>query len=274
MNPQRDRSTWLYGPDVPCQFVPRNILQPRRLVLLGAPGVGKGTQAELLSAAYGTCHLSTGDIFRAVRTRCSAQPSPGMQAALDQMRAGRLVPDDTVLAVVRERLQCLTCRGGFVLDGFPRTVAQAEALDAIFEQNGVALDAVVNYQISPTRLFARLYGRRICPKCNAAFHLERRPPQMAGLCDECGSQLVRREDDRPETAGVRLSDYEKAAAPLVEYYWARGLLVTVQADGTPEEIFERTIPHLSQIGASESAPGGPPGKISANAAPAQNHIPA
>jgi adenylate kinase len=241
MNVKPDRSAWLYGPDSECQVLPRNVLHPRRLVLLGAPGVGKGTQAELLGCAYGACHLSTGDIFRAVGTRCGTPPSPAMKEALTQMHRGRLVADDTVLALVRERLHCLNCRGGFVLDGFPRTVAQAEALDALFEKQGITLDAVVDYEVPHDKIIARLSGRRTCPACKAVFHVDLHPPRQAGLCDECGTALVQREDDRPAAVGVRLSVYQKATAPLVEYYWATGMLITVHADGTPEEILERTV---------------------------------
>ena len=169
-----------------------------------------------------------------------------MQAALVQMRMGRLVADDTVLASVRERVQCLSCRGGFVLDGFPRTVVQAEALDALLSAHGIALDAVLDFELPHARIYARLYGRRSCPHCKMVFHLETHPPVLADLCDECGARLVHRDDDLPEVVGIRLAAYEQTAAPLVEYYRARGLLVTVQADGTPAEVFERTMQRLRQ----------------------------
>jgi len=245
MNPQRDRSAWLYGPDVQCRVTPPSIVHPRRLVLLGAPGVGKGTQAELLGAAYGACHLSTGDIFRTMHTNCSAQLTPAMSEAVSQMHQGHLVADDTVLAVVRERLQCLKCRGGFLLDGFPRTVTQAESLDAVFAEHGIVLDAVVYYDLPHADIIARLDGRRTCPSCHGVYNVLMNPPHVAGVCDTCGTKLLQRADDRPEATEIRLSAYERSTAPLIEYYWAQGLLLKVSARGTPEEVFERTVKQLA-----------------------------
>ncbi len=217
---------------------------PRRLVLLGAPGVGKGTQAELLAAEFGACHLSTGDIFRAAKSLEACVRTPALSAALDYMKRGDLVPDQTVLALVTERLRCLRCEGGFLLDGFPRTVAQAEALEKLLKGQGLRLDAVISYDLPLEQVVSRLSGRRTCPGCKSVFHLQARPPRVEAVCDHCGGQLYQREDDRPESIRVRMQAYEESTAPLADYYRRRALLVPVPADGSPEEIFRRSIRSL------------------------------
>jgi adenylate kinase len=217
---------------------------PRRLVLLGAPGVGKGTQAELLCANLGACHLSTGDIFRAAKALDPGDRTPALTAALDYMRRGDLVPDETVLAMVAERLSCLRCEGGFLLDGFPRTVAQAEALELLLAGEKLRLDAVLSYDLPLDQIVARLTGRRTSPDCKAVFHVETRPPKIAGVCDHCGGTLCQREDDRPESIRVRMEAYERSTAPLANFYRRRNLLVSIPADGSPEQIFKRTLDAL------------------------------
>src|SRR5215472_3759489 len=178
---QNDRTAWLRGSSVRCE-VPR---PPRssvwRVVLVGAPGVGKGTQAALLSDRLGTCHLSTGDVFRAARISAKP-PSPAMAAALDYVRQGKLVPDQTVWEMVRERIGCLRCLGGFVLDGFPRTLAQADSLRQLMDKECLELDAVVNYVLPLSEIIKRLSGRRACAVCNAVFHLTNQPPKQNGVC--------------------------------------------------------------------------------------------
>jgi adenylate kinase len=215
------------------------------LVLLGAPGVGKGTQAELLSKNLGACQLSTGDVFRAAQATDPAALSPALREALDYMRRGELVPDATVLALVRERIDCLRCPSGFLLDGFPRTVPQAEALDQLLQQERLRLDAVLSYEMPIDQIVARLSGRRTCPNCKAVYHLVSRPPKVNGVCDHCGGQLVQRDDDRPEAVRVRMETYHKNTAPLIEFYRRRNLLVTVPAHGTPEEVYQRTFSLLA-----------------------------
>ena len=168
---------------------PRRQLQPRRLVLLGAPGIGKGTQAELLCKGLGTCHLSTRDVFRGAKSLDPCERSPALDAALQYMRRGDLVPDGTVLDMVKERLRCLTCQGGFLLDGFPRTVVQAEALSQMLQEQHVFLEAVLSYDLPLEQVVARLSGRRTCGKCKAVFHVTGRPPKKAGICDHCGGRL-------------------------------------------------------------------------------------
>jgi adenylate kinase len=213
-------------------------------VLLGAPGVGKGTQAEFLAKRLGACHLSTGDVFRAAGTRSDAEQTPAMRSAKECMRRGALVPDSTVWEMVRERNPCLHCQGGFILDGFPRTVAQAEALKGHMVTEDLSLTAVINYELPLAEIVSRLSGRRTCEKCKAVFHVTGRPPRAEGVCDNCGGHLIQREDDRPESITVRMEAYTRSTAPLIEFYRNLGLLVSIPADGSPEEIFERTLAAL------------------------------
>jgi adenylate kinase len=215
-----------------------------RLVLLGAPGVGKGTQAELLTGKLGACQLSTGDVFRAAKNTPGDKLSPAMAAALEHMRKGELVPDATVLAMIRERAGCLRCAGGFLLDGFPRTVHQAQALQSLLADLEVSIDAVINYVLPINEIVERLSGRRTCAGCKAVFHTTGRPPKKEGVCDHCGGKLIQREDDRPEAIRVRMDAYEKLTSPLAEYYGKLGMLVTIQAEGTPDQILERTLKAL------------------------------
>lgn len=241
METKAERKAWLVGGAAQCAKPAEAPAEPKRLVLLGAPGVGKGTQAELLCARLGACHLSTGDIFRAAKALDPSERSPALTAALDYMRRGELVPDETVLAMVAERIGCLRCEGGFLLDGFPRTVAQAEALEELLKGERLTLDAVLSYELPIEKIVARLSGRRTCPNCKAVFHVEARPPKVAGICDHCGGQLYQREDDRPESIRVRMEAYERSTAPLADFYRRRNLLVPIVAEGTPEEICERSL---------------------------------
>lgn len=244
METKPDRNAWLKGGGCACNVPAEPQTRPRRLVLLGAPGVGKGTQAELLSHNLGACHLSTGDIFRAAKGLEACERTPALSAALEFMTRGELVPDKTVLALVTERLNCLACQGGFLLDGFPRTVAQAEALQDLLQDQNISLDAVISYDLPLEQVVARLSGRRTCSKCKAVFHIAARPPRVEGICDHCGGTLYQREDDRPESIRVRMKAYEKSTTPLADFYRKRGLLVSVSAEGTPEDIFERTLTAL------------------------------
>jgi adenylate kinase len=225
--------------------------------------VGKGTQAALLGTALGACHLSTGDIFRAAaRASCGCETSPAMRMALDYMHRGDLVPDGIVLQLVNERCRCLTCAGGFVLDGFPRTVHQARALALLLQERGLVLDAVIAYELPATEILARLSGRRTCPACKAIYHLTAHPPKTAGLCDHCQTPLVQREDDHIEAIRVSLEAYDSATTPLTGYYRTRGLLVTIPAIGTPQEIFASTLAAFKHAAAarptSSNQPFGPP----------------
>ena len=240
MTTKTDRAAWLKGGSAECSIQPPRPTRPYRLVLLGAPGVGKGTQAELLANNFGTCQLSTGDVFRAAKTSDACERSPKLNEALDLMKRGDLVPDDTVLGIVRERARCLRCRGGFLLDGFPRTVAQAKALSDLLQEEGVGLDAVLSYELPMDRIVSRLGGRRTCEDCKAVFHVESIPPKVEGVCDHCGGRLMQREDDQPESIRVRMDAYEKSTRPLTNFYAGQGLLRSISAEGDPQEIFERT----------------------------------
>ena len=239
-----DRARWLQGPSAECA-APANCAYPWRLVLLGAPGVGKGTQADLLHKRLGACHLSTGDVFRAAASAGGCGQTPAMTAALDCMRSGQLVPDTTVWEMVRERSACLSCGGGFVLDGFPRTLAQAQSLKQLMEDDTLSLDAVVNYELPLAEIVERLSGRRTCEKCKAVYHVTRQPSQVEGLCDRCGGSLYQREDDRPESITVRMEAYERSTSPLTRFYRDLGLLLPVPATGSPEEICTRTLRALT-----------------------------
>jgi adenylate kinase len=239
MNVTQDRSGWFQGGNTSCTPAVLRDGRPLRLVLLGPPGVGKGTQAKLLCDILGTCHLSTGDLFRAAQ--CQTEPSPALRAALEAMRSGQLVADSVVVSMVRERARCLRCHGGFLLDGFPRSTTQAQALDAILGEQRVALDFVVAYELPLEEIVARLSGRRTCPGCQAVYHIAARPPRLAGSCDHCLRPLIQREDDQPASIRTRMRAYEESTRPLVEYYERAGKLIPVRASGSPEEILDRTL---------------------------------
>jgi adenylate kinase len=244
---KNDRLAWLQGPSpdgsAKCSAAPAERAQPWRLILLGAPGVGKGTQAEFLTECLGACHLSTGDVFRAASKESCSQ-SPAMKAALDYMRRGELVPDSTVWEMVRERSHCIVHCSGFILDGFPRTLGQAQSLKELMEKENIQLSAVVNYELPLEEIIQRLSGRRTCEKCKAVFHVKERPPKKEAVCDHCGGHLFQREDDRPESITVRLEAYERSTAPLIQFYKDLGLLLPIVAKGSPDEILKRTLEKL------------------------------
>ena len=198
----------------------------------------------MLNKRLRACHLSTGDIFRAAKGRAECELSPAMRAALEYMRRGDLVPDSTVWDLVRERGACLHCGGGFILDGFPRTLNQAQSLKALMINEGLALTAVVKYELPVVEIISRLSGRQTCARCKSVFHARERPPKVVGVCDRCGGKLFEREDDRPESIKVRLVAYEQSTAPLIEFYQNLGLLLPIAARGTPEEICQRTLAML------------------------------
>ncbi len=239
-----ERTAWIIGGTATCVPAPVAAKEVCRLVLLGAPGVGKGTQAELLHKWSGACHLSTGDIFRAAKSLPPGEQSVAIVSALGFMTRGELVPDETVLALVCERVQCLRCAGGFLLDGFPRTVAQAEALERLLKTEDLPLTAVVNYELPIDKIVERLAGRRVCSSCKSVFNMTGKLAS-ADTCPKCGGKLYQREDDRPEAVRVRMEAYGRSTKPLIEFYRQRDLLVSVSAEGTAPEILQRTVEALA-----------------------------
>lgn len=208
-----------------------------RLVLLGAPGAGKGTQADQLSVRFGRPKISTGEILReAVRNKTTL----GLEAKAC-MDEGKLVPDSIVVGIVRDKLGELACAQGFFLDGFPRTVPQAEELGRILEGRGSRLDRVVNVMVPREEVVKRLTGRRSCPKCQAVFHVDFAPPAGAGRCDRCGGELVQRTDDKRDTVEARLKVYEEQTEPLIHYYRQKALLSDVDGSGPVEEVQRRFV---------------------------------
>lgn len=248
-----DRASWLQGAAARCTPQPSKVNQPWRLILLGPPGAGKGTQAELLHRRLHACHLSTGDVFRTAGSKAECDLSPAMKAALDYMRRGDLVPDSIVWEMVLERGNCLRCGGGFLLDGFPRTLHQAESLRRQLENQNITLHAVVNYELPIEEIVHRLSGRRTCKNCKAVYHLTDCPPKVPDACDLCRGALYQREDDRPESVKVRLQAYEEKTAPLIEFYQELKLLLSISAAGTPDEICARTIAALELRAKQDSA---------------------
>jgi len=191
-----------------------------RIILLGPPGSGKGTQASALEARESIPHIASGDLLRAnVRDHTELG-----RRAKPYMDRGELVPDDLILDMMAERLSEPDARQGYVLDGFPRTVAQAEALAERLEQLGAQLDAVVHLNVPEAEILRRLSGRRTCPSCNAIYHVDTMPPRRAGVCDKCGTALIQRDDERPEVVRNRLEVYAEQTQPLLDYYRQRGLL--------------------------------------------------
>jgi adenylate kinase len=206
-----------------------------RVVLLGPPGAGKGTQAKLLQEKFGACQISTGDILR----KAMAEQTPLGKEASEYVNRGALVPDGVIVNLVAERLKEKDCEPGFILDGFPRTIAQAESLDAILRKMGLSLNHVLSVQVPEKTIVERLAGRRTCRNCGALSHVIFNPSKKPGVCDRCGGELYQREDDREETITHRLKVYENQTAPLIGYYRQRGLLRELDGVGEVNEIRAR-----------------------------------
>lgn len=211
-----------------------------RVVLLGPPGAGKGTQAKLLQEQCEACQVSTGDILR----KAVAEESPLGKEAAAYIKRGDLVPDGVIVKLVAERLREKDCAQGFILDGFPRTIPQAQSLDEILQQRGLGLHAVLLVQVPQRVIVERLAGRRTCKGCGALYHLTFNPSTREGICDRCGGELVQRDDDREETIRARLQVYENQTAPLVGYYRQRGVLREIDGVGTVEDIRNRVVKAL------------------------------
>ncbi len=216
-----------------------------RLVFLGAPGVGKGTQADRVTAQFGWPKISTGDLLReAVRTKTAL----GLEAK-KSMDAGQLVPDSVVIGMVRAKLAEPLCENGFVLDGFPRTVPQAEELNGILHDRGLRLDRVINFRVSREDIIKRLSGRRSCSKCQSVFHVDFAAPKVSGECDRCGGVLVQRSDDKPETIEARLKVYDEQTAPLIAYYEQKQILSELDGSGDMSHVYDRLAKVLVGLGA-------------------------
>ena len=214
-----------------------------KLILLGPPGAGKGTQAKMLTDRFGIPQISTGDILRSA----VKEGTPMGVKAKAYMDAGGLVPDEVVVGIVRERLQRGDCAGGFILDGFPRTVAQADALKETLQQLGKNLDAVISLEVDVEALVERLTGRRTCKTCGRGYHVKFDPPTVAGTCDTCGGALIQRDDDQEETIRKRLEVYHQQTAPLVAYYRTDGLLTSVDGMREIDTVQQQILSALSAV---------------------------
>lgn len=212
-----------------------------RVILLGAPGSGKGSQAGPLTSHFGIPQVSTGDMLREAR----AQGTPMGREAAKYMDAGQLVPDDVVIGIVKERIQKSDCKKGFILDGFPRTLIQAQALDQVLTEMGIRIDHVVEIRVPDAIILPRITGRRSCPQCKRPYHIHFTPPKQEGICDDCKVELVHRADDTETAVVQRLDAYHRMTAPLVEYYEKQGKLRVVDGQGKVPEVTQRILQVLS-----------------------------
>lgn len=213
-----------------------------RLVLLGPPGVGKGTQAAAIVKRYNIPHISTGDIFRA---NIKEGTELGKKAK-EYMDKGLLVPDEIVVSIVKDRLSKDDCKNGFLLDGFPRTIEQVEALDEELKNMGIKLDKVVNIYADKEILIERATGRRICKKCGATYHIKFNPPKVENICDIDGGELFQRDDDNEKTVATRIEVYQKQTEPLIEYYTKKGIILNVDGTKPIDEVFETVVKGLEE----------------------------
>ena len=204
-----------------------------KIIMLGAPGAGKGTQAKMIADKYGVPHISTGDIFRA---NIKNGTELGMEAK-KYMDQGLLVPDELTVRILLDRVAQDDCKNGYVLDGFPRTIPQAEVLDSELTKLGDHIDYAINVDVPDENIVKRMSGRRACLTCGATYHIEHVPPKKEGICDVCGSELVLRHDDKPETVKNRLNVYHEQTQPLIDFYTEKGVLKTVDGTVPMEEVF-------------------------------------
>ena len=204
-----------------------------KIIMLGAPGAGKGTQAKMIAEKFGIPHISTGDIFRA---NIKNGTELGKKAK-DYMDKGQLVPDELTVEILLDRVASEDCKNGYVLDGFPRTIPQADVLDKELTKLGDKVDFAINVDVPDENIVRRMSGRRACLKCGATYHIEHIPPKKEGICDTCGSELVQRDDDKPETVQNRLSVYHEQTQPLIDYYSNKNILKTVDGTKDMQEVF-------------------------------------
>ncbi len=212
-----------------------------KIIMLGAPGAGKGTQAKMIAEKYGIPHISTGDIFR---SNIKDGTELGMEAK-KYMDQGLLVPDELTVKILLDRVARADCRNGYVLDGFPRTIPQAEVLDQALEKIGDQIDFAVNVSVPDENIVKRMSGRRACVGCGATYHIEHIPPKKEGICDTCGMELTLREDDKPETVQNRLNVYHSQTQPLIEFYQKKGILQTVDGTVDMKAVFDAIVAILS-----------------------------
>ncbi len=212
-----------------------------KIIMLGAPGAGKGTQAKQIAGKYGIPHISTGDIFRA-NIKNGTELGKKAKEYMDQ---GLLVPDELTCDLVMDRIHEDDCVNGFVLDGFPRTIPQAEALTAALEKNGEKMEYAIDVNVPDENIVNRMSGRRACLDCGATYHIVAIPPKQEGICDHCGAKLVLRDDDKPETVQKRLDVYHEQTQPLIDYYNNAGILKTVDGTLPMEEVFDEIVKILS-----------------------------
>ena len=205
-----------------------------KIVLFGPPGAGKGTQAAMIAGKYAIPHISTGDIFRSN----IKQNTPLGQLAKTYIELGELVPDELTADLVLDRISQPDCENGYILDGFPRTMIQAEILDTDLKDHGEAIDFVLDIDVADETIVERMSGRRVCRECGDTYHIDHLPPRVHGICNVCGGELIVREDDRPETVKARLSVYRDKTEPLVDYYRQKGILVTVDGARDRGEVFQ------------------------------------
>ena len=205
-----------------------------KIIMLGAPGAGKGTQAERIAEKYEIPHISTGDIFRA---NIKAGTELGVKAKA-YMDKGQLVPDSLTIDLVMDRISQSDCNGGYILDGFPRTIPQAVSLTNALKDRGDALDFAINVHVPDENIVSRMSGRRACPGCGSTYHLVFAAPKQEGICDKCGSELVLRDDDKPETVKKRLAVYHNQTQPLIQYYGKQKILRTVDGTKDMEDVFQ------------------------------------
>ena len=208
-----------------------------KIIMLGAPGAGKGTQAKKLASKYGIPHISTGDIFRA-NIKNGTELGQKAKVYMDQ---GLLVPDELVVDLVVDRFKQADCENGYVLDGFPRTIPQAKALDEALEKNNDAVEYAIDVDVPDEAIISRMAGRRACVGCGGTYHLVTIPPKKEGICDTCGAELILREDDKPETVEKRLKVYHDQTQPLIDYYQGKNILKTVDGTQDLEDVFKDII---------------------------------
>lgn len=213
-----------------------------KIIMLGAPGAGKGTQAKMIADKYGVPHVSTGDIFRA---NIKNGTELGMEAK-KYMDQGLLVPDELTVKILLDRVSQPDCKNGYILDGFPRTIPQAEVLDKALAELGESIDYAIDVDVPDENIVKRMSGRRACVSCGATYHVVHVPPKKEGICDRCGSELILRDDDKPETVKNRLDVYHKQTQPLIDFYTKKGVLKTVDGTVDMQDVFKAIVAILGE----------------------------